>query len=128
MNEPQRILVVDNDQDMSRFLNCILEQEGYDTIVMTDADSVPDMLDNINPDLVVMELNDEDDLDILDLMRGQSDIPIIVLSMDIKAEFLRRTFSHGADDFVRMPFGVKPFMARIQAKLRRNQDKTPVKI
>jgi|GEM_PF-3177259 len=83
MNEPQRILVVDNDQDMSKFLNCILEQEGYDTIVMTDADSAPDMLDDISPDLVVMELDDEDDLDILDLMRGQSDVPIIVLSTDI---------------------------------------------
>ena len=128
MNEQHRILVVDNDRDMSNFLDCMLEQEGYDTIIMTDADSAPDMLDNIDPDLVVMELPDEDSFEILDHMREQSDVPIIVLSTDVKAESLRQTLSHGADDYVRMPFGVKSFIARIQAKLRRSQNNTPVEI
>ncbi len=128
MNEQQRILVVDNDRDMSKFLDYMLEQEGYDTIVMTDADSAPITLDNIAPDLVILELPDEDNFKILDLLREQSDVPIIVLSTDIKVESLRQTLSHGADDFVRMPFGVKSFMARVQAKLRRSRNSIPVEI
>jgi DNA-binding response OmpR family regulator len=128
MNAHQRILVVDNDQDMSKFLDHMLEQEGYDTVVMTDANAVPDMLDNVAPDLVVLELPDGEDYEILDLIRKHSGVPIIVLSTDIKAESLQRTLSHGADDFVRIPFGIKPFMARVNAKLRRSRENIPVEI
>jgi DNA-binding response OmpR family regulator len=124
MNENSRIMVVDDDQEMSTFLNCMLEQEGFDTVVMTEADSATNIFDNIDPDLVILEISpsEEDSLEILDLMRKHSDVPIIVLSSNIETESLRRAFSHGADDYIRMPFGIRSFMARIRAKLRRSQE------
>jgi DNA-binding response OmpR family regulator len=130
MNEHQRIMVVDNDQEMSKFLNCMLEQEGFDTVIMTDPDEAPSLLDRIDPDLIIMEIMppEEDSLEVLDLMRRQSEVPIIVLSADIGAESLQRALSHGADDYIRMPFGIKSFLARVRAKLRRNQEKMLLRI
>jgi DNA-binding response OmpR family regulator len=124
MNKHQRIMVVDNDQEMSKFLNCMLEQEGFNTVIMTDADDAPNLLDSIDPDLVIMEIMppEEDNLKVLDLMRRQTDVPIIVLSADIGAESLQRALSHGADDYIRIPFGIRSFLARVRAKLRRSQE------
>jgi DNA-binding response OmpR family regulator len=124
MNKHQRIMVVDNDQEMSKFLNCMLGQEGFDTVIMTDADDAPSLLDSIDPDLVIMEIMppEEDSLEVLDLMRRQTDVPIIVLNTDIGAESLRRALSHGADDYIRIPFGTRSFLARVRAKLRRSQE------
>jgi two-component system KDP operon response regulator KdpE len=124
MNEHPRIMIIENDQEMLKFLDSMLEREGFDTVVMTEADDAPDLLQNMAPDLVILEISpfEEDGLEILDLMRKQSDAPIVVLSTDIDSHSLQRAISHGADDFVRMPFGIKPFLARLRAKLRRRQE------
>jgi DNA-binding response OmpR family regulator len=124
MSEHQRIMVIDNDQDMLKFLDSMLEQEGFDTVVMAEADTAPELLDNMGPDLIILELSasDDENIETLDLMRKYSDVPIIVLSADVNTESVQRALSHGADDYIRMPFGVKPFMARIRAKLRRSHE------
>jgi DNA-binding response OmpR family regulator len=120
--ERQRIMLVDNDHDMSSFLNLTLEQEGFDTIVVTDTDTATNLLDSVKPDLVILDTvsPEQDSLEILDKMRKHSRVPIIMLSTDFEAEKMREALSHGADDYIRMPFGVRPFIARIRAKLRRN--------
>lgn len=127
MTERQRIMVVDNDRDMSSFLNNTLEQEGFDTIIVADADSAAGMLDNIKPDLVILDTvsSDQDSLETLDLIRKHSSVPVIMLSTAYEAEDMREALSHGADDYIRLPFGVKPFIARIRAKLRRVYQHTP---
>jgi DNA-binding response OmpR family regulator len=130
MNEHQRIMVVDDDREMSGFLNSMLEREGYDTIITADADDAPRLLDSIEPDLVIMEIapREEDSLEVLEIIRRKSGAPIIVLSVDIEAASLERAFSHGADDYIRMPFGIKSFMARVHARLRRAHENKPVEI
>ena len=121
MTERQRIMVVDNDQDMLSFLNSTLEEEGFDTIVVADVDSATNLLDTIKPDLVILDTvsPEQDSLEMLDTLRKHSQVPIIVLSSEYEADSLREALSHGADDYIRMPFGVRPFIARIRAKLRR---------
>jgi len=121
MTERQRIMVVDNDQDMQSFLNNTLEQEGFDTIVVADADSAASLVDSVKPDLVILDTvsPEQDNLETLDLLRKHSNVPIIMLSTEYEAEAMSEALSHGADDYVRMPFGIKPFVARIRAKLRR---------
>jgi DNA-binding response OmpR family regulator len=121
MKERQRIMVVDNDQDMQSFLNNTLEQEGFDTIVVADADSAASLVDSIKPDLVIMDAvsSEQDSLEMLALLRKHSSVPIIMLSPEYKPEAMREALSHGADDYIRMPFGIRPFIARIRAKLRR---------
>ncbi len=121
MVERQRIMLVDNDQDMSNFLNLTLEQEGFDTVVVVDAGSAANMLDSLNPDLVILDTlsPDQDSLEILDRMRKRSKVPIIMLSAEYEADTMQKALLHGADDYIRVPFGIKPFIARIRAKLRR---------
>ncbi len=120
--ERQRIMLVDNDYDMLSFLNLTLEQEGFDTIVVADVDSATNLLDSAKPDLVILDTvsPEQDSLQILDKIRKHSRVPIIMLSAEYEAEKMREALSHGADDYIRMPFGVRPFLARIRAKLRRH--------
>lgn len=120
--ERQRILLVDNDQDMLSFLNFTLEQEGFDTVVVADMGSATNLLDSVKPDLVILDTvsPEEDSLELLDNMRKHSRVPIIMLSTEFEAEKMREALSHGADDYIHMPFSVRPFIARIRAKLRRN--------
>ncbi len=121
MLEKQRIMVVDNDQDMQNFLNNTLEQEGFDTIIVADIDAATSMLHSVNPDLVILDVAypEKDNLTMLDQIRRQSRVPIIMLSTEYQADTMQEALSHGADDFIRIPFGIRPFIARIRAKLRR---------
>jgi two-component system OmpR family response regulator len=119
--ERQRILVMNNNQDMLLLLNRTLELEGYDTVIVVDYDKAVAILEKIHPDMVIMDtyVPDIHCLKILDIIRERTDIPIIVITADNEMETLRTVFAHGADDFIRKPFGIKPFIARIKAKLRR---------
>jgi DNA-binding response OmpR family regulator len=119
--ERQRILVMDSNRDMLMLLHRTLELEGYDTVIVVDYDEAVEMLDKINPDMVIMDtyIPDTDCFKILDVIRERSDIPIIVITADSELETLKTVFAHGADDFIRKPFGIKPLIARIKAKLRR---------
>ena len=125
MNNRQRIMVVDNDQDMLKLLNHTLEQEGFDTVIVADGDSAVNLMDKIDPDLVILDTMTPglDSFQILDHMREHSDVPIIMLTTEYKVESLRQALSHGADDFIRKPFGMRSFLARIRAKLRRTRQK-----
>lgn len=121
VNERQRILVMDNNRDMLKLLNRTLELEGFDTIVVADYDEATSLLEKLNPDLVIIDtfMPDIDSMHTLDTMRELSDVPIVVISSDNEIEALKTVFAHGADDYVRKPFGIRPFIARIKAKLRR---------
>jgi len=121
MRERQRIMLVDNDSDMLNFLNTTLEQEGFDTIVVGDAGAVEGLVESIKPDLVILDTTspEQDGLETLDLIRRHSKVPVIMLSTTYETEAMREALTHGADDYVRLPFGVKPFVARIRSKLRR---------
>jgi DNA-binding response OmpR family regulator len=125
--ERQRIMVVDNDRDMSSFLNNTLEQEGFDTIVVADEDSAAGMVERIKPDLVILDTisPDRDSLETLAQIRKHSSVPVILLSAEDEAKAMREALSHGADDYIRLPFGVKPFVARVRAKLRRAYSYAP---
>ena len=123
MNDRQRIMVVDDDQEMLRLLNRILELEGFDAIVVADGDSALKLLDKIEPDLVILDsmMPGLDGIQTLDLMRERSNVPIIMLDTEHEVESLRKALSHGADDYIRKPFGVRSLTARIRAKLRRSR-------
>ncbi|OGO00610.1 MAG: hypothetical protein A2Y58_01340 [Chloroflexi bacterium RBG_13_51_52] len=123
--ERQCILVMDNNQDMLMLLNRTLELEGFDTVVVADYDEAVSLLEKLDPDLVIMDtyLPDVISLRTLDIMRERSDVPIVVITSDNEVETLRTVFAHGADDYIRKPFAIRPFIARIKAKLRRYQGK-----
>ncbi len=123
MSDRQRILVVDNDRDTQRLLNRTLELEGFDTIIVDDGESALNLLGKLRPDLVILETASlvDESLQILDQMRAYSNVPIIILTTAYEVESLRKALYHGADDYIRKPFGTRSFVARVRAKLRRSQ-------
>jgi DNA-binding response OmpR family regulator len=125
MNEQQRIMVVDDDREMLKLLNRTLELEGFDTVVVADGDSALSLLDEIEPDLVILDIMMPglDGFQTLDLIREHSNVPVIMLSAKHEVESLRKALLLGADDYVKKPISTKSLIARIRAKLRRSQQK-----
>ena len=121
MDNRQCILIVDDDQDVLKLLNDTLETEGFDTVVVADGDSALTLLQDIDPDLVILDttMPGFDGYQTLDLIREQSNVPVIMLSASYEAASLQKALSLGADDYVKKPFSTRSLMARIQAKLRR---------
>ena len=121
MNDRQRIMVIDNDQDMLKLLNHTLEREGFDTIVIADGNSALALLEEIAPDLVILDTGTPgtDGFQTLDLIREHSNVPVIMLSARHEVASLQKALSLGADDYIKKPFSTRSLIARIQAKLRR---------
>ena len=128
MNDRQRIMVVDDNQEMLNLLNRTLELEGFEPIVVTDSNSVLTLLDEMEPDLVILDsmVPGIDSFLMLSLIRGRSNIPIIMLTEEYDMETLRKVLSLGADDYIRIPFSTRAFIARIRAKLRRTRPKVRI--
>ncbi len=123
MNDRQRIMVVDDDQEMLRLINHILELEGFDTIVVADGNSALTLIEEIDPDLVILDIMMPglDGFQTLDLIREHSDVPVIILTARHEVESLKRALFLGADDYVSKPFSTRALIAHIRAKLRRTR-------
>jgi two-component system KDP operon response regulator KdpE len=131
MSSRTRVLVVDDEPAILRFLRPALEANGYE--IMT-TETVADATKRIAaeaPDIVVLDLGlpDGDGKDVIRKVREWSDVPIVVLSArDREAEKIE-ALDLGADDFVNKPFGVGELMARMRTALRHRMerhDETPV--
>jgi DNA-binding response OmpR family regulator len=121
MNDHQRIMVVDDDQEMLKLLNRTLELEGFDTVVAADGDSALSILKEIDPDLVILDIMMPglDGFQTLDLIRENSNVPVIMLTAKKEVISLQRALLLGADDYISKPFSTRSLIARIRAKLRR---------
>jgi two-component system KDP operon response regulator KdpE len=115
-----RVLVVDDEPAIHRFLTPALAANAYDVL---RADTGADALKSIArdaPDVVVLDLGlpDMDGKDVIGRVREWSDVPIIVLSAREREAEKIAAIDIGADDFVNKPFGVGELMARVRAALR----------
>ena len=121
MNDRQCIMVVDDDQNMLKLLDRALELEGFDAIVVTDGNSALTTLEKIHPDLVILDIMMPvlDGFQTLNLIREQSNVPVIMLTARREITALQKSLSLGADDYVSKPFSTRALIARIRAKLRR---------
>jgi two-component system KDP operon response regulator KdpE len=120
MSAKTRVLVVDDEPAIIRFLKPALEANDYD---LTGTGTVADAMKRIAsspPDLVVLDLGlpDGDGKDVIRQVRQWSDVPIIVLSARDRETEKIEALDLGADDFVNKPFGVGELLARMRAALR----------
>jgi len=121
MEKHPLILVVDDEERLLKLLRVNLTVDGYDVITATDGSSALAMLEEQEPDLVILDIMMPglDGFQTLDLMRQRSDVPVIMLTARCETETLRDTLGLGADDYVTKPFSMQVLAARIRAKLRR---------
>jgi two-component system KDP operon response regulator KdpE len=115
-----RILVVDDEAPIRRFLRVALEAEGYGVIEAATARAGLAMAAREAPALVVLDLGlpDADGLTVLRDLRGWSPVPVLILSVRTDEDDKVKALDAGAQDYVVKPFGVKEFLARVRGLLR----------
>lgn len=117
-----RLLVVEDDPPIRRFLHSALEEGGFRVV---EADTVKRGLieaGSHKPDLVILDLGlpDGSGVDFLRDLRGWSQIPVIVLSARTLETEKVEALDAGADDYLTKPFGTAELLARVRAQLRRH--------
>ena len=118
---PLKVLVVDDEPAIRRFLRTSLTAQGY---LVTEAENGTAALEGLRRgpiDILVLDLGlpDINGLDIIERVRGQgSTVPIVVLSSRTDETGKVKALDLGADDYVTKPFGIDELLARIRAALR----------
>lgn len=116
-----RILVVDDERQITRVLRTTIDSQGYDVRVANDGDTALEIMKNWNPSLIITDLAmpNVDGLELCRRVRLQSKVPIIVLSVRGEERMKVQALDAGADDYVTKPFGIGELLARVRANLRR---------
>jgi two-component system, OmpR family, KDP operon response regulator KdpE len=115
-----RILVIDDEAQIRRFLDIGLRVEGYEVLLAANAAEGLALAATQSPDLVILDvgLPDREGHDVLAELRQWSQVPVLMLSVrDAESEKVR-ALDHGANDYVTKPFGIQELMARLRALLR----------
>ncbi len=121
MTNQARILVVDDEPQLTRVLRTGLKSRGYDVRAAADGLAGFEAFNDWHPDLVITDLAmpNVDGLELCRRLRAVSTVPIIVLSAKGEEKTKVEALDLGADDFVTKPFGIDELLARVRASLRR---------
>ena len=121
MTNPARILVVDDEPQLTRVLRTGLKSRGYDVRAAADGLAGFEAFNDWHPDLVITDLAmpNVDGLELCRRLRAISQVPIIVLSAKGEEKTKVEALDLGADDYVTKPFGIDELLARVRASLRR---------
>jgi two-component system KDP operon response regulator KdpE len=122
MNGP-RILVIDDEPAIRRFLKIILEADGYTFLEASTGQEGLVLAATNRPDVVVLDLGlpDLDGVTVLRRLREWSTIPVIVLTVKDSDTDKVALLDAGADDYLTKPFSTPEFQARIRVALRHSQ-------
>jgi two-component system, OmpR family, KDP operon response regulator KdpE len=116
----KKILVIDDELQIRRFLRVVLDANGYAIIEASTGKEGIYKTSTENPDCIVLDLGlpDMDGLDVLKKVREWSTVPIIILSVRDDEKGKVAALDAGADDYVVKPFGVNELIARLRVALR----------
>jgi two-component system, OmpR family, KDP operon response regulator KdpE len=122
MKDKARILVVDDEPQLTRVLRTGLKSRGYDVRAAADGLAGFETFSDWHPDLVITDLAmpNMDGLELCRRLRAVSQVPIIILSAKGEEKIKVEALDIGADDFVTKPFGIDELLARVRASLRRS--------
>ena len=117
---PFKILIVDDEPQIRRFLRSGLGSQGYTTVEADSAASAIRQFSAEDPDLLILDLGlpDQDGMAVIDALRQKSLVPIIVLSVRNDERGKVSALERGADDYLVKPFGMGELVARIRTALR----------
>lgn len=126
MVNKQKILIVDDDENIAELISLYLQKECFDTLIVHDGEAALTAFESYSPNLVLLDLMlpGMDGYQVCREIRAKSNTPIIMLSA--KGEVFDKVLGLelGADDYIIKPFDSKEMVARVKAVLRRYQ---PVK-
>ncbi|MGN1170448.1 MAG: response regulator [Lachnospiraceae bacterium] len=121
MVNKQKILIVDDDNNIAELISLYLTKECFETMIVNDGETVVPSLDSFQPNLILLDLMlpGMDGYQVCREVRAKSSIPIIMLSA--KGEIFDKVLGLelGADDYMEKPFDSKELVARVKAVLRR---------
>ena len=118
-----RILVVDDEERMARFIRLNLEQDGFRVSEAYNGSQAMDRLRTMLPNLILLDvmLPDFDGFEVLRMVRSISKVPIIMVTAKGEEEDRIRGLELGADDYITKPFSPRELVSRVRAVLRRTE-------
>ncbi|CEP35692.1 MULTISPECIES: response regulator [unclassified Halomonas] len=118
-----RILIVDDEQQIRRFLRISLASQGYGVLEAENGEQALAAVYTQSPDVVLLDLGlpDMDGHEVLQGIREHSAVPVIVVSVRDREEEKVLSLDNGANDYVTKPFGIQELLARIRAVQRQSQ-------
>lgn len=116
-----RILIVDDDADLTEGLRWYLEAEGFEVAAAPDGEAAVEVFRKEQPDLVILDIMmpKMDGIKVCETISGESDAMVMMLSARDSEIDKVRALKLGADDYVTKPFHISELVARIQALMRR---------
>jgi two-component system KDP operon response regulator KdpE len=122
-----RILVVDDEPRMIRFIRLNLEHDGFDVVEASDGLAALKQVRDALPDLVLLDvaMPELDGFETLRLLREISAVPVIMLTARGEEDDRVRGLELGADDYVTKPFSPRELVSRVRAVLRRTESAPP---
>jgi len=126
MSERRKVLVVDDESQITRVLRHSLTAHRYDVRTAADGVSGLDTFNDWHPDLIITDLQmpEVGGIEFCRRVRKLSSVPIIVLSVRGEEKTKVEALDAGADDYVTKPFGIDELLARVRAALRRTPEST----
>jgi two-component system, OmpR family, KDP operon response regulator KdpE len=121
MSDKYSILIIEDDLQISQFLQSSLITNGYQSLCASSIAGGKQLFIEHKPALIILDLNlpDGDGRDFITHVRASSDIPILVLSARQTEQEKVACFDLGADDYLAKPFGVNELLARVKVSLKR---------
>lgn len=116
------VLVVEDEENILEAVKYNLAREGYDVITAMDGETGLELARKADPDLVILDimLPKMDGLQVCQLLRRETNTPIIMLTAKVEETDRVVGLELGADDYVTKPFSIRELMARVKALLRRS--------
>src|SRR5205814_5165090 len=119
--DKSRVLVVDDEPQITRVLRTVLTSQGYQVRTAAEGEAALANFAEFRPELVITDLYmpHMDGVELCKRIRAMSAVPIIVLSVKGEERTKVEALDSGADDYVTKPFGIDELLARVRAALRR---------
>jgi len=119
-----RILLVDDERQITRVLRGSLESHGYEVAIAQDGAEALRVFEHFTPDLVITDLSMPvmDGVELTKAVRRLGDTPIIVLSVRDQDQTKVLALDSGADDYMTKPFSTPELLARVRVQLRRRSE------
>jgi two-component system KDP operon response regulator KdpE len=119
----RRILVVDDEERMVRFIRLNLEHDGFQVFEAFNGKQAIDKIRSNLPDLVLLDvmMPDIDGFEVLEMIRDSNTVPVIMLTAKGEEEDRVHGLELGADDYITKPFSPRELVSRVRAVLRRTE-------